>query len=103
MTNGNFKISEPQSNQDANELAQQFQAGLQKTQKLLASTIVTSKRQGVEITLTAEPKILNVLLPPDVDVKTLETILRDCLNDAFAESMKAVFENTTKELTQSSR
>lgn len=102
MMNDNAKTSKSEANQNTNALEQQFQAGLQQTQKLLAGTIVTTKRQGVEITLTAEPKILNVSLPSGADSKTLGPMLRDCLNDAFVESMNAVYENTAKMITTNS-
>lgn len=92
-----MKITPSQTAED------QFRAGLKKTQDILATSIVTVKRDGVAVTITAEPKVLSVTLPPERNPKTLEPVLRDCLNEAFSESMKAVYENTAKEFMQQPR
>lgn len=93
---GDMNITPSQTVED------QCRAGLKKTQDILATSIVTVKRDGVEVTITAEPKVLNVTLPEEGKPKALESILRDCLNEAFSESMNAVYENTAKTLTTKS-
>lgn len=70
--------------------------GLQKVAQTLRNTQTTIKKEGISVTLTAEPKIIN--LQVDRNVSDLSEKIKNCLNEAFLENSRKILEQATKEL-----
>ena len=65
--------------------------GLAKAVLTLRSTMSTVNKGGVSVTVTAEPKIIQVKLPTDsVDVSQIEKDLPEIINKAISENAKKI-------------
>lgn len=66
---------------------QQITEGIKKTQDLFKSTIVTVAQNNISITLSAEPKVLELKVD---DFPAVE--IRNCFNEAIEKSKRKVAE-----------
>jgi len=72
--------------------------GMSNVVMTLKKVQTTAESKGVSVTVSGEPKVLNIALNRNLTPDELVETLKDCLNRAFEKSTQQVLEQATKEL-----
>jgi DNA-binding protein YbaB len=75
-----------------------LKAGLARAADTLYQTQTSVESNGVKVTVSAEPRIIDIHLPEDIPAPELSETLRNSLNQALAESAKKVIGQAMAEL-----